>query len=174
VEFLLQSAGVLGGCQRIDDINGGSEAHRVTLQAGGVAQCDGQMGLAQAHAAEEDYIGFILDKLQPEQVLHLEPIDLAWPSPLERLQSLDHREASLADTPLDTALLPLEGLPLNQLGQVIDMPPMVLGGCYGQGFVVFLDKRESQIGQLPGQGIRSGGLRFCGAAHFVSSVSVGP
>jgi hypothetical protein len=104
--------------------------------------------------------------------MHLELIDLARPGPLERLEGLDDREAGLADTPLDAALLPLQGLPFDQAGQVIHMPPLVCGGLPGPGLVVFADKHQLQIVQMRGQCVRGRGLGWVGIAHGLSSVSV--
>ena len=40
VEFVLEPAGGLGRCQGVDDVDCRSEEHRVSIQAGGVAQSD--------------------------------------------------------------------------------------------------------------------------------------
>ena len=45
-EFQLEPAGILGRHQRVDDIDGAGEEHRVALEAGGIAQRRGEVGFA--------------------------------------------------------------------------------------------------------------------------------
>ena len=40
VELALETAGGLGRCQGVDDVHGGGEQHRVSVQAGDVAESD--------------------------------------------------------------------------------------------------------------------------------------
>ena len=157
----------LRGGQGIDDIHGRGEAHRVALQAGGVAQGGGQMGLAQSDPAEEDHVGLVLDELQAEQLLDLKTVDLTRPTPLELLQGLDDREACLADAPLDTAFLAQQRLAGDEAGEKLDIAPVRLGGLFGQRGVVLADKEQLQIGELRIELLRRGGL--LGRAHGVSS-----
>ena len=47
------------GGQGVDDVDGGSEEHRVSIQAGGVAQSDRQMRLAEADRSSDILPGII-------------------------------------------------------------------------------------------------------------------
>ena len=66
-----EANGALCRGQRIDDLHGGGEAHVVALQAGGITERGGQMGLAEADGAEEDQVVLLGEELQSEEVLHL-------------------------------------------------------------------------------------------------------
>src|SRR5215471_13021573 len=46
LEFHFETPRILGRCQRVDDINGTGKEHRVALEAGRIAQRDGQMRFA--------------------------------------------------------------------------------------------------------------------------------
>jgi hypothetical protein len=52
-KFALEAAGGLGGGQRVDDVYGGGEEDGVSIQAGGVAQRDRQMRLAEADTSRD-------------------------------------------------------------------------------------------------------------------------
>src|SRR6516165_3457263 len=114
-EFALEPNGGLGRCQGIDDVHGGSEQHRVSLQAGGVAESNRQMCLAEADVADQDDVGLGCDEGQTEQVLDLRAVDFFGPVPLEVIEGFEHREARVLDASLDAAVLAHRGFALNQL-----------------------------------------------------------
>jgi hypothetical protein len=62
----LEAAGGLCHGQGVDNVDRGGEEHRMSIQAGGVAQRDRQMRLAKAD----------IDEVQTKQVLDLWPVDL--------------------------------------------------------------------------------------------------
>ena len=51
---------------RIDDIDGAGEERRLTLEAGGVRQGDGQVGLAHADPAEQDDVAVLGEEVQTD------------------------------------------------------------------------------------------------------------
>ena len=69
MEFALELAGGLGRCQGVDNVHGRGEQHRVSIQAGGVAQSDAVMRLADADVADQDDVGLGCHEGQTEQVL---------------------------------------------------------------------------------------------------------
>ncbi len=103
------------------------------------------MCFPEAHCAEQDHVGLVVDKLQAEQVLNLKAIDLARPSSLEGLQGFDDGEAGQSDATLNGALLTIKGFALNQCEQIVHMPPVGLRRFAGQRLEVLVDKRKLQI-----------------------------
>src|SRR4029077_16531581 len=114
-ELALELACRLGGRQGIDDVHCRGEEHGVSIQAGGVAQSDRQMSLADADAADQDDVSLGCDEGQTEQVLDLWAVDLFGPTPLEVIEGFEHGEARILDPPLNAAVLAHRGLALNQL-----------------------------------------------------------
>lgn len=133
----------LGSRERVDDVDRGGEEDRVAAQAGCVTKGDGEVAFSEADVGDEDHVGMVLNELQAEEVLNLWPVDLLGPAPVELIQCLEHREAGEADTPLDAPIFTLLGLTLDQPGDILDVRPMLGGGCLRQRFIVF-----KQIGQL--------------------------
>ena len=126
VQRLFQAPAALGGGERIDHLHSGREAHAMALQAGGIAERGGQMGLTEADRAEQDHVVLVGDEVQSEQVLYLQAIDRLRPTPLELLQGLEHRKACLGDASLHAALAPQRRLARRQTGQIGDVIPMRL------------------------------------------------
>jgi len=100
-------------------------------QAGDMAQGDGEMCFAQSDATQENNVGFVADECQPEEILNLQPVDFGWPVPSELIQGFDDGEAGFFDQPLNGPLLALMGLPLHQVGQIVDVVPTLVGGLFG-------------------------------------------
>ena len=50
------------------------------------------MGFAQTDQTQEDDIGFVVDELQPEQILDLQAVDFLGMIPVEGVQSFDDFE----------------------------------------------------------------------------------
>jgi hypothetical protein len=148
VELALEFAGGLGRCQGVDNIHGRGEEHRVSIQAGGVAESDRQVRFAKADVADQDDVGLGCDEGQTEQVLDLRTVDLFRPAPLEVIEGFEHGEARILDASLDAAVLAHRGLALNQLLQIIQVRALLLGGFGGQGVVVALDVVQLQTLQL--------------------------
>lgn len=59
LDFGFESVGVLGGQERIDQINGGDPADGIAFLTGLMTQGEGQMGFAKADAAEEKDIAVL-------------------------------------------------------------------------------------------------------------------
>ena len=113
-----------------------------------VAQGGGQVGFAQTDVSEEDDVSFVLEELQPEEVLHRHAVDFLGPVPAELFQRFDHREAGGFEAPLDDALAALVVFTFDKPAEVFDVVPLVLGGLLGQFPVVTLHKGQFQIFQV--------------------------
>src|SRR5208337_876377 len=104
-----------------------------------MGQGGGQMGFAQADAADENDAGLLLDKGQAKEVLQLGLVNFLGPSPVELVEGFDDWEAGGGQAPGDVALVPALGLPLDEPDQVLEWSPLFAGGLVGQGRVVFLN-----------------------------------
>ena len=107
------------------------------------------MSFANAHAAYENDVGCLLDKLQPEQLLYLKTVDFFGPGPMELIQGFDHRKACHANAALDRTILSQRGFPIGQFFQVVLMGPAVLCGLFGKLMMLFTHKRQLQIFEVP-------------------------
>ena len=101
------------------------------------------MRFAETDATQEDDVGFLLDKVQAEQILDLRTVDLLRPTPLELIQGLEHREAGTPDALREAFILTAGHFALDQALQVIEVAPTLLGGGLRQFMVVGAD-----VGQL--------------------------
>jgi hypothetical protein len=99
------------------------------------------VAFAQADAADEDHVGFILHELEAKKILNLSAVDFAGPVEVELLQKFYDREASLLDTPLGGAILPRLRFTVNELGEEVQMRPLALPGLTGQFLEVFLNEQ---------------------------------
>src|SRR5262249_5743478 len=115
------------------------------------------MRFPQAYPPEQDEVGFGLDKLEMEMMLHLEAVNTRGPVPAELLQGFDDGEARQPDATLGGAILPQIDLAFQESGQVRYMRPRVLGCLSRQRGIVLRDKGQFQIGQM---GLHS--ARGCG------------
>jgi hypothetical protein len=115
--FADEAACFVRGQEGVDDFDGGGEEHAVSGKAGGVAERDAQMGFSQADAADQDRIGFVLDELEPEEILDLSAVDPGRPSEDKLLQRLDDREARLLNAPLRGAVLALVCFAFDQAAE---------------------------------------------------------
>ena len=140
----------LSRAQGIDGLDGGGKKDAVALEARRVAQGRGQMGFAQADAADEDHAGFVVEEGQAEEVLHLGLIDLFGPGPVKLLQGLDDREAGGGHTANDLPLLAALGFAFDEPGQVLHGSPLLTGRFVGQGWVVLGDEGQVECFQLLG------------------------
>jgi hypothetical protein len=128
----------LGGAQIVDDIHGKSVEDRVTRDAGGVGQSNRQMGLSKSDAAAEHDAGVRLQEVQPEEMLHLDTINLLGPTPLELFEGLDPGEVGGTNTSLDRLFLSLldsirPGAPGNPHGTIVRVRPDRAGIGIGPG-----------------------------------------
>jgi hypothetical protein len=94
-DLLNQSPGVLRGGQGVDDVDGGGEADGKAGGGRGMAQGDAQVTFSQAHRADDDDVGFVLDELEAEEVLHGQSVDFGRPGEVELLEGFEHREPAL-------------------------------------------------------------------------------
>ena len=131
----------------MDDVDRGGEERRVAAYAGGMAQGDAQVGLAQTDAAEKDGVGFLLNEVQAEEVLDLRPVDLLRPVPLELIQGFGEGEARAADTLSEGLVLAPGDLTFDQVVQVIRRSRPLFDGGLRQLMIVGADKRELQAQQ---------------------------
>jgi hypothetical protein len=129
----------------VDEIDSCCKKDGVVLKTGGIAQGGGQMGFSETHSAEEDDIGFVLDKVEPEEILDLEPIDFFGPGPVELIQGFDEREASHTDATFYGSVPAQSGLATDEVLEVIDMCPVFSGRLCGKVLVMVSDKREFQV-----------------------------
>src|ERR1700675_1898724 len=65
----------LGGAQGVDDVDGVGEENAHALLAGGITERGGEVGFAEADEPQEDDVGFVVDELEPEEILDLETVD---------------------------------------------------------------------------------------------------
>ena len=74
------------------------------------------------------------------------------------VDGLEHGEAGLADAALHAPVLARGGLAVEQLGEVVDVRPVLVGGGLRQRLVVLAHERQVQRGELGlhGQGIGVG------------------
>jgi len=156
----LEAARGLGGGQCVDDVDGAGKQHRVPALACRVAQCGHQMALAQAGAGDKNDVGALGDEVQVEEVLDLWAVDLGGPVPVELVDGLEHREAGLIDAALDASILAGGGLAVEQLGEVVEVRPVLVGSRLGQRLAVLAHERQVQRGELglhrQGVGVRAG------------------
>jgi hypothetical protein len=117
-------------------------------QAGGISQRTGQVRFAQPHAAHKNHVGFLWEKGQAEEVLHLGAIDLLGPVPVKLVQSFDQGKASRRNPPSDaTVLVPL-ALAFDKPSEVLPMTPLLASGLSGEGLMVFTNEGQAELSQL--------------------------
>src|SRR5437867_334180 len=95
-ECLCETARILGRGQGVDDRNDPGKEHRLALEARGRAKGGGPRRLSSADAAQRDAGGPVLEQAAAKVVLPLEAVHLGGPVPATLLQSLDDRQACLA------------------------------------------------------------------------------
>ena len=83
MKLALKAASGLSRGKVINNVHSGGEEHRVSVQAGRVAQSDRQMCLTKADVTDQDDVDLRRDEVQTEQVLNLWPVDLLRPTPSE-------------------------------------------------------------------------------------------
>jgi hypothetical protein len=96
-QFLTQALRGLRRSEGVYDVDRRREEHAVPLFAGVVTERCGQVGLAHADAADEDYIGMVFEEGHAEQVLDLDAVDFFRPAPVEAGQFLPQGEARRLD-----------------------------------------------------------------------------
>jgi hypothetical protein len=101
VQFALEIAMGLRCRECVDDIDRGGKKCRIAAQTGGVPEGDTEMTFAQAHIGNEDHVGVVLNEAQAKEILNLWPVDLLRPTPVERVERLEHRESGQPDPSLD-------------------------------------------------------------------------
>ena len=91
IERTFDAAAGMSLCQRVDDLNGAAEQHRMSSLARGMAQRRHQMALAQAGAGDEHDIGVLFDKVQMKEVLDEQAVDLGRPVPVKLIKCVFRR-----------------------------------------------------------------------------------
>src|ERR1035438_8956845 len=149
--------------ERVDDIDGGGEEHRVAAQTGGVAEGDTEMAFAKSDVGNEDHVGLVLDEAQAEEVLDLRSVDLPRPAPVELIEGLEYRKAGEPHAALDTAVFAPVGLAFDQSRQIFDVRPLFGARLLGQRFEVLEQIRQFEARQVRAQrigyGLAGGGGR---------------
>ncbi len=143
-QFGFEGTFELGGVEGVDDIDGCGEEDIVALLAGGIAECGGEVGFAQADQAQEDDVAVIAHELEAEEVLDFEAVDFFGPVPSEGIEGFDDWEACGFDTPEDSTVGVSGSLAFDKLGEIVEMGEGVLGGLGGQGSAVFFHEREAE------------------------------
>ena len=117
-------------------MGGGGEAHAEALLAGGEAEGESDMGLADAAWAEQDYVLAARDVFAAGEIQHQHLVERRDRLEAEAPELCDDREPGLLDTPLDEAALAVDQLQLHQPGQE---PHMIqaLGRALARQFLVF-------------------------------------
>jgi hypothetical protein len=87
----------------------------------------------------------LFDKIKPEEVLDLEPIDFFGPVPTEAFQGLDDWKTGGFDPPGNGALLTGRDFALKEPTQVVEMAPVVGGAFDSQGLAVFFDRSQLEV-----------------------------
>jgi len=147
-ELGFEAALFLSGRELVNDVDGVGKEHRVVLQAGGIAQCGGQMGFAQADSAQENDVGFFFDEAQAEEVLHRQAVDFFRPVPAELFESFQDRKAGLFKAAADEPLAALVHLALDEALQVAKRIPLLGSGLLRQGGVMFPEEGQLEIIQV--------------------------
>jgi len=150
-ELAPQGAGLLGGGKVVDDVDGVGEENGVAVQAGGIAQGGGEVGLADADGAQKDDVGLVTEELEAEEVLDLEAVDFFGPVPAELFEGFQDGEAGLLDAALDEALEALVVFALDQALEVLKVVVVLFGGQAGGLLVVLLDVGQLEVIELAGQ-----------------------
>ena len=120
----------------------------MAFQAGGVAQRGGQVRFAQTDGAQENHVGLGWDEPQAEEVLHRQTVDFFGPVPAELFEGFAHWKARRLQAALHQALAALLHITVQEVLQVVQMPPAFFGGLLGQGDVVFLGEGQLEVGQV--------------------------
>src|SRR5438105_1139213 len=81
-------------------------------------------------------------------------IDLGGPVPVELIERLEHGEACQLDAALDAAIVARGGLAAEQLGEVVQVRPLLVGGGLRQGLVVLEHERQVQCAEVRAQCVR--------------------
>ena len=136
---------MLGTDEIVYSIHGGGEQNRMTLEAGLVSQSAGQMGFPQTHPAHKDHVASVFNELQPEQILYLDLVDFFGPGPVELIQGFDNREPCGFHPAGDDAVLAKIGFLPDELGEKVDVGPLVPGGRLSHGFMMFPDIGQFQV-----------------------------
>ena len=153
----------LRGGECVDDVDVAAEQDRVTLHAGRTAQRGHQVTHAQTRAGDEDDVGILGHEVQAEQVLDHCPVDLRRPFPVELIERLEDLEVRLLDEALHATIGARGGLRAGQLGEVVQVRPVLVRRRRGQALMVLQHEGQVQDPHLLEQGTRSdlGAIMAC-------------
>ena len=152
VECLCETARILGRGQGVDDRNDPGKEHRLALEARGRAKGGGPRRFASADAAQRDAGGPVLEQAAATVVLPLEAVHLGGPVPATLLQSLDDRQACLAQAIVGRAGAPQGRRTFEASGPVRHMGPLLARRLGGPCGIVLGEKGARQV---PERGIDS-------------------
>ena len=117
-------------------MGGGGEAHAEALLAGGEAEGESDMRLADAARAEQDHILPAVDVIAAREIQHQHLVEAGDRLEVEALELFDDGEPGLPDAALDQPALAVDHLQLHQPGQELDMI-QALGRALARQFLVF-------------------------------------
>ena len=89
------------------------------------------MGFAESHATQENDIGRLLDKLQPEQLLNLKAVDFFRPGPIELIQGFNSPESVPGECGVGGTIFSQRRFAVGQFFQIVFVRPTVFGGLFG-------------------------------------------
>src|SRR5829696_9250860 len=106
------------------------------------------MALAHTDRTEEHDIGFLLEELQSEEVLHLQPINLFWPVPAELFEGLDDGKGGALDAPLNAPVTLVVVFSFDEAPEILQMIPLLSGGLGGQIAMLAVNELEFEVLQM--------------------------
>ena len=75
-------------------------------------------------------------------------VDLSGPVPAKLIQGFNHGEARQANAVFRGPVAPQERLAFDEMAEIVEMGPLLVGGLLGDLTVVLGDKGELQVAQI--------------------------
>jgi hypothetical protein len=94
-----------------------------------------------------------LEKAQGEVMLDELSVNLGGPVPAELIEGLDHGKARQADAPVGGAVVAQAGLAFDELAEILEMSPLLVGGLLGEIAMVVKHKDQVQVPQILRDGV---------------------
>ena len=136
LEFLPEALRGLGGDEGIDHLDCGGPQDGVAFETRLASDGGGDVALAEADAAEQDDVGFGIQKGQAHEIHDVGAIDLLGPGPIEGVEGFRDGEAGGLQPPLDAVLPPAVAFAFEEAFEVVGVGPAFLGGLFGEFFVM--------------------------------------
>ena len=132
----------------MDELGGGGEAHGEALLAGGEAEGQGDVRLADARGPKQDRVLATIDIVAAGEVQHQHLVQARDGLEVEALELFDDREPGLPDAALDQAALAVDRLHLHQPGEELHVIQALGRALAGQLLVFPQDGRQLQLLQV--------------------------